>query len=283
MKKVIVCLFLCMILIPNFIVSAERIDNTNASDNNNDDVPIWNNGDSWTYTVNEFSVNFEYQGNSIQMAGRIDDFIWTVSDTSGSTYTVAVTGQITATYAFTFLLGNLFISGEGSIAPPLIKLKGNIIFDKSDLEIIDFNAEITGITSLIIQPLPIKIPVPIRISADPELSTQFPLFNFPLHILKLWDMPNMDIVANVNFGGIFGILKIPITIYTHYDWFPFAFSCLYKENIHVEAGDYDAWRIKSLIGGFFEYYYAPSVGNLVKIDVNMPRGGIKGELKATNY
>ena len=282
MKKAIICLFLCMIIIPSFVVSAEQIDNTNASDNN-DDVPIWNNGDSWTYTVSDFWVNFSYQGNSIQMTGKIDDFTWTVSDTSGGTYTVDVTGEITANYELSFLLGSLVLNVGGTISSPLIKLKGNIIFDKSDLEIIDFNIIITGITSIMIHPLPIKIPIPVRITADAYLSTQFPLFDFPLHVLKFWNMPEIDIIANVNFGGIFGIFKIPITISKHFGWTPLAFSCLYKENIHVLAGDYDAWRIKSLIGGFFEYYYAPTVGNLIKVDVNMPRGGITGELKATNY
>jgi len=271
-----------MIIIPNFVVSAEQIDNTNASDNN-DDVPIWNNGDSWTYTVNDFWVNFSYQGKGIQMTGRIDDFTWTVTDTSGSTYVVDVTGQITATYELSVLLGSMVLNVGGTITPQLIKLKGTIIFGKSNLEIIDFNAVITGITSIMIHPIPIKIPIPIRISADAELSTSFPLFDFPLHALKFWSMPEMDIIANINFGGIFGILKIPIPISAHYPWIPFAFSCLYKENIHVVAGDYDAWKIKSLIGGFFEYYYAPTVGNLIKIDINMPRGGITGELKSTNY
>ena len=61
---------------------------------------------------------------------------------------------------------------------------------------------------------------------------------------------------------------------------PFAFSCPYKESITVEAGNYEAWKIKSLLGGFFEYYYAPEVRNLVKINVNMPQGSIQAELKS---
>ena len=283
MKKAIVCFFCCMIIIPSFIVSAERIENTKASANNNDDVPIWNNGNSWTYTINDFWASFSYEGNGIQMAGRIDDFTWTVTDTSGDTYTVDVAGIITANYTLSLMLGSMVLNVGGTIKPPLIKLKGTIIFGKSDLEIIDFNAVITGLTSIMINPLPIKFPILIRITADADLSTPFPLFDFPLHVFKFWNMPEIDIITNVNFGGIFGILKIPITIPAHYPWTPLAFSCLSKDNIHVEAGDYDAWRIKSLLGGFFEYYYAPTVGNLIKIDVNMPGGGITGELKATNY
>ena len=96
-------------------------------------------------------------------------------------------------------------------------------------------------------------------------------------------MPEMDIEMQSKFGGILGLLKIPITIKTHYDWIPLAFSCLNMESVNVGAGTYDAWKIKSIIGDFFEYYYAPVVGNLIKIDVNMPKGGIQGELIDTNY
>lgn len=93
----------------------------------------------------------------------------------------------------------------------------------------------------------------------------------------------MDIITDINVGGIFGIFKIPLIAYTHYSWTPLAFSCLYKTSITVGAGTFDAWRILSLVGGYFDYYYAPSVGNIVKIDVNMPHGGIEAELKTTNY
>jgi hypothetical protein len=282
-KKAIVSILVCMLVIPSFIVSAERIDITKASTNYDDDVPIWENGDSWTYTVSEFWVDFTFEGKNIQMVGIIDDFTWTVSDTSGSTYTVDVTGKITATYEISIPIGSLVLYVNGTINSPWNRLKGTIIFGKSNLEIEDFNVVITGFTSIKIYPLPIKFPILIRITADAEFSTPVPLFDFPLHNFKFWNLPEIDITTDVNVGGIFGIFKIPMTIYTHYGWTPLAFSCLYQESITVEAGIFDAWKIKSLIGGFFEYYYAPSVGNLVKIDVNMPHGGIEAELKTTNY
>ena len=96
-------------------------------------------------------------------------------------------------------------------------------------------------------------------------------------------MPEMDITLQTNFGGIFGLIKIPIKFTTHYSWTPLAFTCLNMESVTVTAGTYDAWKIQSLIGDYFEYYYAPAVGNLIKIDVNMPRGGIHGELIDSNY
>jgi len=163
------------------------------------------------------------------------------------------------------------------------ELHGKIVFRKANLEIEDFNAVIKGITSVAIHPIPIKFPFPIRISANADLSTLFPLFSFPLHSLKFWNMPEMDIITPIHFGGILGLLKIPITFTTHYNFIPLAFTCVEKISVTVEEGTYDAWRIKSIIGDFFEYYYAPMVGNLIKVDINMPNGGMKGELKEKNY
>ena len=147
----------------------------------------------------------------------------------------------------------------------------------------DFNAEIKGIANVKIHPIPIKLPLPIKITADAELSTVFPLFNFPLFAPKFWNLPEMDITMHTSFGGIFGLINIPISFYKPFSWIPFAFSVLDKVSVTVPKGTYDAWKIQSLIGDYFEYYYAPVVGNLIKIEVNMPRGGIKGELIDTNY
>ncbi len=282
-KNAIICLLVFMLVIPSFIATANNIETIRPTSNQSDDVPIWNVGNSWTFSISEFSVDYTYGDLSIVMNGKIDDFKWTVSDTSGSNYIVDVEGKVTATFAGAFPLGENVINVEGDIKPNLNKITGKIIFTKTHLEIVDFNAEIKGIANVKILPLSFKLPLPIKIIANADLSTVFPLFNFPLHLLKFWNMPEMDIDLHTAFGGILGLIQIPISFYTHYSWTPLAFSILVQESITVPAGTYDAWRIQSIIGDFFEYYYAPAVGNLIKIDVNMPRGGIQGELIDTNY
>ncbi len=282
-KNLIVGLLIFMLAIPSFITSAEHTGTVKSTINLDDDVPIWNVGDSWTFAISEFSVDYTYEDLNIVMNGKIDDFKWTVSDTSGSSYIVDVSGKVTASFEAAFPLGGNVLNVNGDIKPTLNKITGTIVFTKSNLEIEDFNAAIKGIANVQIHPIPIKLPLPIKISANADLSTVFPLFSFPLHVLKFWSMPDIDIAMHTSFGGIFGLIKIPITFNTHYSWTPFAFSILVKESVTVPAGTYDAWRIQSIIGDYFEYYYAPVVGNLVKIDVNMPRGGIQGELIDTNY
>ena len=282
-KKIIVGLLFCMLLIPTIITTAEKIDETESTALLTDDVPVWNEGDSWTFTVNDFWTGFSGEGKEFSMNGQINNFRLTVSDTGGSSYTVDVTGKISATFYVKIPIGSSVLNISGTINPTWNTLTGTIIFGKSNLEIEDFSAEISGIMGIMIQPIPFKFPIPIKITTDAGFSTPFPTFNFPLHILKFWDMPNMDISTETTFGGPLGLIKITQPFTIHYNWIPVAFSCLLKDSITVDAGTYDAWRIQSLIGGYFEYHYAPEVGNLIKFDVDMPRGGIEGELKSTNY
>ena len=165
----------------------------------------------------------------------------------------------------------------------LTRLTGTIVFTKSDLEVKDISAEIKGITVVKIDPIPIPLPFPFKVTLNSDLTTVLPIFDFPLYDHKFWNLPAIDITTNVKAGGILGIISYPLTIYTSYPWIPLAFHCKPKVDITVEAGTYNAYEISSILFSLFEYYYAPSVGNLVKIDATMPNGEIHGELKSTNY
>ena len=286
MKMKIMGIFICMLVVLSVVAVAGPtkirqipIEATNFDD----DVPTWSDGDSWTYTINNFTVDYNVSGQRMFMDGKIDDFEWTVAGTSGSTYEVDFTGKLTADYEIYLSSSALTLWVTGTFIPALTRIKGTIIFTKSDLEIEDISAEIKGITMAKISPIPVSLPIPFKLALDGNLSTVFPIFDFPLHALKVWALPDINIEMNVQMGGIFGLINIPVQFPTHYSWNPLAFWCWSKENITVEAGSFDAWRIASIIGGFFEYYYAPSVGNLIKIDATMPNGNINGELKSTTY
>ena len=285
MKTKILGIMVCMLVMLSVaaVAGPTKIKQiSNETTNFDDDVPTWNDGDSWTYTINNFTVDYEVSGQKMFMDGKIDDFEWTVADTSGSTYEVDFTGKPTADYEIYLSSSSMTLWVTGTFKPALTRITGTITFTKSDLEIEDVYAEIKGITMAKISPIPIPLPIPFKLTLNGDLSTVFPIFDFPLSTLKTWSLPDIDIEMNVQMGGIFGLIKIPVTFQTHYSWTPLAFWCWSKESITVEAGSFDAWKISSIIGGFFEYYYAPSVGNLVKIDATIPNGNIHGELKSTN-
>jgi hypothetical protein len=279
-KKTIVIFLVSMLVIPSIIVSGEQVNDKKVTSNAPDDVPIWQKGDSWTYTISSFYVNYSYGGRKILMNGRIDDLKWIVSDVTDTTYVVSVTGVVSANYNIEAPVGNLILRVSGIINPSSNTLRGTIIFNKANLHVVDIDATLLGISSVSFYDLPISIPLPIRITANGGLSVPFPLFDFPLHVLKFWNLPEIDLTGELSFGGIFGLIKIPMTLTRHYDFTLLAFSCLYQAPIEVGAGTFDAWRIMSLIGGYYEYYYAPSVENIIKFEVNLANGGAQGELKS---
>ena len=249
-----------------------------------DPVPTWSNGNSWTFNIDDFKVDYEYGNLKIRLNGKIDNFKWEVKSSSGSEYVVDISGKFSASLLDIYLpMTSSVLHIKGIVNPTFTKINGNIIFTKSDLEIKDVTAQIRGIAIAQIDPIPLYLPIPFKINLDTVFSTVLPTFNFPLYDHKFWNMPALDITANMEAGGIFGLFKYPMTMVVSYPWIPLAFHCKPKTSVSVTAGNFDAYEITSLLFSLFEYYYAPTVGNIVKLDATMPNGEIHGELISYNY
>jgi hypothetical protein len=250
----------------------------------NDDVPVWKVGNSWVYTVTDFIVNYNVDGQKVYVVGTIDDLTLRVTDTSDPNYyAVSFTGKVTATYDIVFSLPSITLQLKGTLRPLSTRAKGTILFTKSNLQVHYITADIKTVTAGIIAPLKIPLPLPLKITVDGQPSVDLPLFDFPLSANKYWSMPNLVITMKMNAGGILGLIRIPITLKTSYSWIPFAFHCQSKRDVTVPAGTYSAYKISSILGEFFDYYYAPEVGNLVKIDAKLQNGEVRAELKSVNY
>ena len=285
MKKII-----SIVIVSIFLLSGYGVVATNGESNVSsykasslDDVPVWSTGNTWTYTVNSITVNYNQGGQQILMQGSIDDFTWTVTDTTGDYYTVAFTGKLSATYDLLLNSQTSTIHLVGSFTPTLTRLKGTIQFTKSNLQVHAVSFQLLGITMTKINSLSFSLPLPFKLVSQGSLTTDFPLFDFPLYMLKFWDLPDLTLTMSSTFGGIFGLIQIPFTVSVHYSWMPLAFFTLGTEDVTVPAGTYNAYKIQSLIGDYFVYYYASDVGNIVKIDATLPNGALHAELKSTNY
>jgi hypothetical protein len=283
MKKMLISIGIVLIIITSSISIAYPIKKTATSTVLSDDVPTWSIGDTWTYTINDFTIDFTTSGQRLYMDGRIDDFTWSVRSTSGSDYLIDFSGELTVDYILFYSGGSSTIYVIGTFTPALTTVTGTLTFTQSSLEIKDVTADIRGISMATIDPIPFALPIPFKITVDTELSTDFPILDFPLFNNKLWDLPNINVVADASFGGLFGLVSFPVTFTTGYSWIPFAFHCKPQTSVTVPAGTYNAYEISSLFGSFFEYYYAPTVGNIVKIDALLANGEVHGELKSTNY
>jgi hypothetical protein len=284
MKKIAVTIIFSILLIASTI-SANAVFEKNETESVSflDGVATWNVGDSWTYDVDDFTAHYEQGGQMIHFEGTIDDFVLTVADVGQNTYTVDFTGKLDCGYAIYLSASNgLIVYLIGNMKPTTTRMQGSIVFTKSNLQIRDISGIIRGITMAQIDPLPFAIPVPFKAEVNGDLSTDFPLFNFPLSSNKFWEMPSMSIQMKMNVGGIFGFIQIPVTFTTQYGWTPLAFHCRNKQSITVQAGTFEAWEIQSTFFDLFRYYYAPSVGNVVKIDASLSNGEVSAELISTN-
>ena len=105
-KKTIVIFLVSMLVIPSVIVSGEQLNEEKEPIVTTMDGPIWKVGNSWTYTIDNFWVNYTYQGNNVQLAGRIDDFKMTVAEITETTYVVDLSGKVSATYKVKAVMGN---------------------------------------------------------------------------------------------------------------------------------------------------------------------------------
>ncbi len=281
---------LSILIVGIFILSAlgpcakaAPIESAYSANSLDDDVPQWSVGDTWTYTIDNIVVDYEKNGQKIFIEGSIADFSWKVTDTSGDYYTVAISGKLTATYDIILSSQTMSLHLVGEFKPLLTRFTGIMQFTKSNLDLHDVSIQLKGITKAKINSLPVALPIPFKLSTDGQLSGNFPLFDFPLHAFKFWTLPDLTLTMSSTFGGLFGLIQIPFTVGIHYSWTPFAFFCNDKQDITVEAGTFSAYKISSLIGEYFEYYYAPTVGNIVKVDTILPNGEVHGELKSTNY
>jgi hypothetical protein len=285
MKRTIVGIILgSLLLMTNISVAfipSELHAQTSSFDDN---VPEWEVGNSWTYTADRVLINYENQGQKVFIDGKIDDFTWTVTDTSDSSYyTVAFTGKLTANYDFIFSTTSGSIHLTGTFKNPLVRLKGTLVFTKDSLQIHEVYAEIKGLTMVKIASLKFSLPLPFKLTTNAGLSADFPLLDFPLTSLKFWSLPTIDVTLQTWIGGIFGIIGFPITFHVLYSWTPLAFYCQDKRDVTVIAGTFSAYKITSTIGEFLEYYYAPEVGNIIKINATLPNGAVSAELKSTTY
>ena len=152
-------------------------------------------------------------------------------------------------------------------------------------------------------PIPtITIPIPARISLNANSNNPFTVLDFPLSTGKVWGLPSATFSVNgeiksiwlnvLNFinkvAGLLGKELIPPVIadllpvidimdmiealdlidifngYLERAEYPDVFSCSNLETVTVEAGTFDAYNI-SVMQGLGHIYYAPEVGNIIKI------------------
>jgi len=192
---------------------AEEEENEKTTSSFSVDAPVWQNGMSWTYDIDDLDIYFsETEGRTIELKLDTDDFTLDVTDVTQNEY---VTEFETKNANIEIYLDfDYYIEGEDPIKTSIqlqnVNLAGQIVFDK-DLAIKNFDIDINFDLTENIGGLPIEIQltplietilsyisIPADITVQSEFDPAYPLFDFPFETGKTWGMPATDLTFRID-------------------------------------------------------------------------------------
>jgi hypothetical protein len=273
MKKQIYMVLTAIIIIclPNIeglltVNNHEEIETVKLDDN----VPVWELGDSWIYNINRFQTNFYASGAFIGIDSYVDELNFEVIGYSETSYISGISGIIKGTFQYE--------TGEGIVLKGNLlftKLSGNIYFRKNDLAIEKTQIIIKGIVLITEHLFQIKIPIPLPLTITVNINQTIsrPIIDFPLYDGKQGFINETVISANIKFESVvlqilsFFFEDIPYGIYYKETFnIPMLNYSTKTENISIGSETYNAYNISFAWDLFGSIYYAPSVRNIVKTE-----------------
>lgn len=223
------------------------------STNNDADMPTWIIGDSWTYYI---SISGESESNIIELI--FQDITFTVEEVQSEFYKMNIDGTFTG-YA-SLKLPFLPFQVTGSINNGQITAKSYV--SKNNLLLSEINdVELFGTIGR------------YDFDADGEILIKYGTtgsLQFPLNVGDIWFAEKILIYPdlNINILGLnFNIPDILMSTYGAQNMSIFSHNVEVDswDLIEIDTFDYDALRIVSpnLAEEKHEYWYAPSVGNII--------------------
>ncbi len=312
--KIIVVLITTLLLATFFSVAQpplqfkkQNIQNQSMQTLFDDDVPLWEIGDYWTYRINDYIINIEEGNRSIIAIIQISDLTLEVVDDSGDYYNLSVDATVSGNCDIYADMGDGPINVTVELPPS--ELTGSMLIQKTNLGFKHIDLFIEGRLMVYVweQPyfdLPFElkdIPIPGDVSLEVEFEEPLAFLDFPLMENKTWNLSEniftisgqvrsfwlyvIDIINRileiVGYDLLPPEVDILLPILDLEDAMkviginntfkilsvPYAFFCNSTEQITVDAGTFSAYNI-SVIGGLGRYYYAPDAGFIVKMQGN---------------
>jgi hypothetical protein len=312
MKIKIIATLLCGMLLTTSLVLAIPSDNkltTNTETHHvspvSSDVPVWHVGNTWTYKVDNISVNFQENNQTIYMILSINQLPLTVSSDSGGSYTLSFSTKAS---------GHGVIDVNTDQGPLNIEIdfkdatvEGSVIIEKTELGIQSIDATLHGTFHLTVIEWPSgklpfsHLPVPVTMNITMGSSNPIALLSFPMDVGTIWNLSAADLTVNgdihsvwlniIHFVnmimGLFGqdflppeleVLLPVVNIKDALNAFgignvfsvpevPGIFTCDDITTVTVPAGTYETYDI-SIAQGIGSVFYAPTAGSVIKISGN---------------
>jgi hypothetical protein len=286
MKKKIIGIFVCMLLIATAIVSATNVKEENIETTSNEvDVPVWKVGDTWTYDEHYNEIAYRDDGTPGLIWFHNCTSTYTVMDDTGDTYIVKLTSE----------------NNEGSFtAGPyrfkytrFTKLIQELEHRKTDLAYMRWFHQEKGFVIWLLGRIGFPIPAHFSLATEASFDPANELIPFPLSAGKNGTVPGYKMSGHSKVSLYFGLFKLSDSDFS-YDVPAHEYMCE-MANISVPAGTYEAYNISSdfYFGSAHNYsydYYAPEVGYFVKLiahndwdESGKPALNYHHELISTNY
>lgn len=264
MNKKIVGILVCTLLMSTFLTAAGKINvkqTPNLPDVTlfDDDVPVWEVGYSWTYTGRLY-----VEGEGILLEIDLHEAYFGVVDDSGDSYTIVFGGDVEGEFAVT----------DPQLGITSDTISGNIYMTKSTLGFSEVSISMIGMITIMGIPFPLSGTVDIMITFDPDLIA----VEFPLAVGNSWTTPTIDVSVDVEITALGGIISESF----NFDETAGGVSavCVGQEDVVAGTMTYTAYNISY---GAMWMYYAPSVGNFVKMLPSDETVDFDLEMIATSY
>lgn len=227
-------------------------------------IDPWDIGDSWTYHM--YAINLTL-GDVLFLHGSSDKLYFNVTDETNDLYKLSFSGRIK---------GDV----KGGCFSKFVRISGNIIFEKPNFVIKTFKAYLNGILLLNTNNNLLHIPLPFNTTMDVNFDPYLDIFPFPFIVGEGGGIPDVSI-NNQILVRVFGIPYHNLRYIFSIDKLPYL--CLKEEEITVEAGTFDAYRI--FFAEELNYSFSPEICNVVKLSIDLCFGYfvMRGELISTNY
>jgi len=250
------------------------------------DVPVWQKGDSWTYNYHEIKYRYDTNGTLWYTCYFNNTETLTVTDDTGSNYTVKWTS-----------INNEGRATIGKIRlkfTPFTKFSGELIVRKTDLAALRESDQEKGFAFWLIGNIGFPIPTQYLHFREWIYTPAWVTLPFPMTAGASGTFPGLSYTYQEKcylYWGLFKLFDWPAQSYTNS---PIGYHCE-MANITTPAGNFNAYNVSVEttygLGHYFCWrYYVPEVGNLAKIyfssdwDTNGNPGTIFGsELVSTTY
>ncbi|MCK4415536.1 MAG: hypothetical protein KAU84_00130 [Thermoplasmatales archaeon] len=263
MKKKLLGIFVCMLLIATMAIPISALNDFNKSNtldvanvpkttSTDADVPVWETGDSWTYEIEMTSRTDPNETMKYTLSG---DLVFTVVDDTGDHYTLEGIGESIS------IVGN--IGKLGLKSSRIITFNTDLVVRKSDLGVSSYYYMFKGIAFITLGIIIIPFPIQVQVYRNSEFTPERPLLPFPLFDGKNGTFNSVTLKEDWATTMFWGLITADEgngsghTVTSDY-------ICT-AEQITVPAGTYEVYNVTTYEhGNYARLYYNTTVGNTVK-------------------